>query len=76
MFKKKIWHPWVDEIIKIGEQTHNRGLLSKLVAYCEENAKNTLYIPNSTGISYYLKFSNKFKQVGMLDGKKLWERIK
>ena len=76
MFKKKMWHPWVDKVIDIGEQTHSSGLLSKLVAYCEENNKKTLYIPQQTAISYYFKFSGKWEPVGMLDGKKLWERVK
>ena len=78
MFKKRIWHAWVDEVVEIGEQIHNRGLVSKLVTYCEDHkrSQSTLYIPQPTAVSYYFKFSDKFKEVGTLDGKKLWERVK
>tara|TARA_R100001015_G_C4427309_1_gene25771 strand:+ start:16 stop:321 length:306 start_codon:yes stop_codon:yes gene_type:complete len=76
MLKDKIWHRWVGEVIEVGEQIHSSGLLNQLVAYCESKNQTTLYLPKQSSISHYFKFSGKFEEVGMLDGKKLWERIK
>tara|TARA_R100000234_G_C5002213_1_gene180860 strand:+ start:3939 stop:4172 length:234 start_codon:yes stop_codon:yes gene_type:complete len=74
-FKKKMWHPWIDLIVEIGEQVHSKSLLTKLVSYCEDSKKTTIHLPKQNGLSFYLKHSGKFKLVGMEDGKQLWERV-